>query len=152
MGGSRSIRRPILLTILMWFCALYALSAVLGVVAVATEFAPPMMGGMEVSREVWFTVAAPVIGVIAVLMALTALGLRWHRTWARWTCMCIWPFIMIAGVVAALLELIPWWLARQALIDAPVAGLIAAWLLFWSQQSVLYFYRIRQARGGSFVR
>jgi hypothetical protein len=148
-GASRSIRRPLLLTILMWFSGLYAVGAVLGIGAVIADLAPTSMGGVEVTREHWLRVAAPIVAVIGALMALTGVGLRRHRPWARWTCMCIWPFIAVAGIAAASVDAIPWWLARQALIDATVAGAIAAWVLFWSNESVLYFYRIRQARGGS---
>lgn len=136
----------------MWFSGLYAIGAVIGIATVAAGFGTTSMGGMPVTREHWLDVAAPIVGVIAVLMGLTAVGLRAHRSWARWTCMCIWPFIAASGVAAAIVESIPWWLARQAVIDAAVAGLIAGWVLFRHRASVMYFYRVRQARGGSSYR
>jgi hypothetical protein len=151
-GGSRSIRRPLPLTIVMWFSGIYAIGAAVGIAVVALDVASPSMGGMPVSREFWLQLAAPLIGGIAVLMALTSLGLRRHRPWSRWTCICIWPLIAMTAIGAASQDMIPWWLARQALIDAAVVGAIATWLLFRYRESVLYFYRVRQARGGSVFR
>lgn len=147
-GGWRSIRRPIPLTILMWLSGIYAVGAVLGIVAVATGLGSPSMGGMQVTREEWVEVAAPLVGATAVLMGLTSIGLRRHRPWARWCFMLIWPLIICTGVGMAWTGAIPWWLGRQALIDATAVGAFAAWLLFWSRGSLLYFYRIRQAAGG----
>ncbi len=147
-GGWRSIRRPLPLTILMWFSGIYAVGAVLGIVAVAIGLGSPSMGGMQVTPEEWLEVAAPVVGVTAVLMGLTSIGLRRHRPWARWCFMLIWPLIICAGVGMAWTGAIPWWLGRQALIDATAVGAFAAWLLFWHRGSLLYFYRIRQAAGG----
>lgn len=147
-GGWRSIRRPLPLTILMWFSGIYAIGAVLGIVAVATGLGSPSMGGMRVTREEWLEVAAPLVGATAVLMGLTSIGLRRHRPWARWCFMLIWPLIICTGVAMAWTGAIPWWLGRQALIDATAVGAFAAWLLFWYRGSLLYFYRIRQAAGG----
>ncbi len=147
-GGWTSIRRPLPLTILMWLSAVYAVGAVLGILAVAIGLVSPSMGGMEVTREQWLDVAAPLVAAIAALMVLTSVGLRRHRTWARWCFMLIWPLIIASGVGMASAGAIPWWLGRQAVIEATVAGLFSAWLLFRQRGSVLYFYRIRQARGG----
>lgn len=151
-GGWRSIQRPLPLTILMWFCALFAIGALIGVGAVGAGFGEPSMGGMFVSRELWLQVAAPLLSATAILMLLTSVGLRWHQPWARWTCMCIWALIAATGLAAGLAETIPWRLAQQAAINSCAFGAFFAWLLFWYGGSVLYFYRVRQARGGSFSR
>lgn len=136
----------------MWFSGLYAVSAAVGIAAVAWGFGSTSMGGMAVDREEWLHIAAPLIAAVAVLMAFTSIGLRWHQPWARWTCMCIWPLIAATAIALWLGDEIPWWLARQALIAASLVGAFLAWLLFWYRGSVLYFYRVRQARGGVLVR
>lgn len=136
----------------MWFCAIYALGALIGIGAVAAGLGSAWMGGMPVTREDWLEIAAPLIGMIAILMVLTTAGLRRHRVWARWSFMLIWPLIVVYAVAHASLGAIPWWLATKAIIDATGVGLFAAWLLFWQRGSLLYFYRIRQAGGGMTVR
>jgi hypothetical protein len=151
-GGWQSTRRPILLTILMWFSAVGAIGGVVWIGAVAAGVGGTAMRGKPVSREEWLAIAAPVIGVVAMLMALTSIGLRRHRPWARWTWMSIWPFIVIATIAAAVEDAIPVSLAWQAVIAASVGGALFAWALFRYHASVLYFYRIRQARSGSMFR
>lgn len=136
----------------MWLSGILACSAVALLVAVAFDPGPISIGGMAVTREFWLEVAAPLTGAIAVFSALTTIGLRRHRPWSRWSCMCIWPLIVATAIAAAMQDAIPSWIVRQAVIDAGVAAAIAAWLLFRYRESVLYFYRVRQARGGSLFR
>ncbi|MFN2475157.1 MAG: hypothetical protein ABR526_02305 [Chthoniobacterales bacterium] len=132
----------------MWFSLVYAIGAVLAIVAVADGMIAPSIGGIEVTREHWMEVAAPVCGSTALLMILTSVGLRWHQPWARWTFTLVWPVIAISATAWALLEEIPWSLATRAIMSAAAVGLFASWLLFRSRTVVLYFYRIRQANGG----
>lgn len=152
MGGSRTIRRPVAISLVMWFSLIMALGAVFTIVAVVEGMIPPSIGGTEVTRDHWMEIAAPVLGSTALLMALTAIGLRWHQPWARWTFTIVWPAIAISAAAFAVLEEIPWALATRAMLMATVVGLFVSWLLFRSRTAVLYFYRIRQSRGGSFSR
>jgi hypothetical protein len=127
----------------MWFCAIYAIGAILGIVAVALDLGRfvggDSMGGMAVSRGKWLTTAAPLVATVAVLMAVSAIGLWRHRRWARTTFMCIWPVIAIYGVLCGLVQAVPWMLAIRAVINAAVVGLISAWLFFRYHASVSYF-------------
>lgn len=148
MGGSRTIRRPIVVSLVMWFSVVYAIGAVLAIVGVTAGMVAPSIGGTEVTREHWMEIAAPVFGSTALLMILTAVGLRWHQPWARWTFTLVWPVIAISAAAGAILEEIPWALATRAIVSATAVGLFASWLLFRSRTAVLYFYRIRQAGGG----
>lgn len=148
MGGSRTIRRPIVVTLVMWFSVLYAIGAVLAIVGVTGGMIAPSIGGTEITREHWMEIAAPVFGSTALLMILTAVGLRWHQPWARWTFTLVWPVIAISAAAFAILEEIPWSLATRAILSAMIAGLFASWLLLRSRTAVLYFYRIRQGGSG----
>src|SRR5207248_11332890 len=131
-------KRPIALSILMWFAALYACGAVVGLVIEIAGFGSYAIGGIPVDRHQWLTVAAPLIGAIAMLMAVTAIGLRCHRRWARSVFMCIWPLIALYGLISGLVHTVPWSLAWRAVIDATVVGLIAAWILYRHRPSVEY--------------
>jgi hypothetical protein len=148
MGGSRTIRRPLILSIVMWFSIGYAIAAVAAVVGVAAGMIAPSIGGTDVTREHWMEIAAPIFGSTALLMILTGVGLRWHQPWARWTFTLVWPVIAASAAAGALLVEIPWSLATRAILSATAVGLLASWLLFRSRTAVLYFYRIRQAGGG----
>ncbi len=148
MGGSRTIRRPFALSIVMWFCLVFAAGALLAIAGVATGMIAPSIGGTQVTREHWMEIAAPVFGATALLMILTGVGLRWHQPWARWTFMLVWPVIAASAATGAILGEIPWPIATRAVLSALVVGLFASWLLFRSRTAVLYFYRIRQAGGG----
>jgi hypothetical protein len=131
--------RPLVLTIVMWFSGIYALGGVIGLGLAVAGAAPYSIGGLPVSREQWFRVAAPLISGIVVLMGATSFALHRHRPWARITFMSIWLIIILDATVCALLQAIPWSLAVRAFIDAGLVGLIAAWAMFRHQPSVAYF-------------
>ena len=101
------------------------------------------IGGTPVNRHQWLTVAAPLIGAIAALMAATAIGLRCHRRWARSVFICIWPLIALYGLISGAVHTVPWSLAWRAVVDATVVGLIAAWVLYRHRPSVEYFRSIQ---------
>ena len=139
------MKRPPALTILMWFCATYAIGAVFGIGAVIVDLGRYIggysMGGMPVSREQWLTIAAPLVATIGAFMAATALALKRHYRWARMTFMCIWPTIIAYGIGSAIVGAIPWTLALHALVDAALVGAIAGWLLFFYKPNRAYFDR-----------
>src|SRR5437773_11268511 len=101
------MKRPIALSILMWFAALYACGAVVGLVIEIAGSGSYAIGGMPVDRHQWLTVAAALIGAIAALMAATAIGLRRHRRWARRVLMCIGPLIPLYGLIAGHVHAVP---------------------------------------------
>ena len=138
-----SVKRPIALTVLMWFAALYAFGAVAGLIIEIAGLGRYSIGGIPVSPHEWLIVAAPLIASIAALMAITAIGLRGHRPWARTVFMCIWPLIAVYGLISGVLHTVPWSLAWRAVIDATVVGLIAAWILYYHRPSVEYFRSIQ---------
>jgi len=129
------MKRPLGLTILMWFCVIYALGAGLGIGAAVFDLGRFVggysIGGMRVTREQWLTIAAPLVALIAILMGATAFGLKQGRPWARVVFMTVWPLIAIYGIACAFLGAVPWTLGLRAVIDATVVGVFAAWLLFW---------------------
>ena len=134
------MKRPVVLTIVMWFAVLYAIGSLAGIVAAIFGLSEHyMIGGIHVTRQRWLTVAAPLVAMVAVLMTLSAVGLWRHRMWARTTFMCVWPLIAIYGVVCGLVQAVSWTLAIRAVINAAVVGLISAWLFFWYRASVSYF-------------
>lgn len=133
----------------MWFTGIYAAGAIIGIGAAALGVSQYSLGGMPVSREKWFHVAAPLIAVIATLMGATCLGLRQHRRWSRPIFMAIWPVIILDALVCGLWHAVPWPLAIRAVIDASIAGMIAAWVVFGHEPSRKYFSRIKAGRPGS---
>ncbi|HST31735.1 MAG TPA: hypothetical protein VLK27_12945 [Chthoniobacterales bacterium] len=137
------MKRPRALTILMWFCLIYAIGAGFGIGAAIADLGRYVggysIGGMPVSREQWLTIAAPLVATIALLMAATALALRREYRWARITFMCIWPTIIAYGIGCAIIGAVPWKLGLRALVDAAVVGAVAGWLLFFYKPSVAYF-------------
>ena len=137
------MKRPRALTILMWFCAIYAIGAVIGIVAVFLGLGrfdgTYSIGGIAASRETWLKVAAPLVAMIAFLMGATAVALKNHRPYARTTFMLIWPLIIIYGVTCAIIQAVPWKLGLRAVIDATFVGAIAGWLLFKYKPSRFYF-------------
>lgn len=143
------MQRPRALTILMWFCSVYAAGAIIGIFAVLFDLGRFVggysIGGMSVSREKWLTTAAPLVATVALLMAMTAIGLKRHRPWARKVFMCIWPIIILYGIGTAFVGAVPWSLGIRAVIDASVVGAIAAWLLFGSKNNRAYFAALCQS-------
>jgi hypothetical protein len=139
------MKRPLVLTVLMWFCAIYAIGAAFGIGAAIVDLGRYIggysIGGMPVSREQWLTIAAPLVATIALLMAATALALKCHYRWARTTFMCIWPTIVAYGIGCAIIGAVPWMLALRALVDATVVGAIAGWLLFLYKPNRAFFER-----------
>jgi hypothetical protein len=139
------MKRPRVLTVLMWFCATYAIGAAFGICAAIFDLGHYIggysIGGLPVSREQWLTIAAPLVATIAVLMAATALALKRHYPWARTTFMCIWPIIIAYGICCAIIGAIPWTLALRALVDATFVGAIAGWLLFLYKPDRAFFER-----------
>ena len=137
------MRRPIALTILMWFCAVYAIGAGFGIVAVFFDVGRLVggysIGGMPVTRAQWLTIAAPLVAAIAILMAMTAIGLKQHSARSRLVFLAIWPLIIFYGIACAILGAVPWSLGGRAVVDAAVVGLLAAWLLFRHKPSRDYF-------------
>jgi hypothetical protein len=133
------MKRPLALTILMWFAGLYSCGAVIGLAVEIAGFGRYSIGGMPVTRHQWLTVAAPLIAAIATLMGLTAIALYRHRRWARSVFMCIWPLIAIYGLISGAVHTIPWSLAWRAVMDASVVGLIVGWLLYRHRPTVDYF-------------
>ncbi|PZR77233.1 MAG: hypothetical protein DLM73_00260 [Chthoniobacterales bacterium] len=139
------MKRPRVLTVLMWFCAIYAIGAAFGIGAAIVHLGRYIggysIGGMPVSRAQWLTIAGPLVATIAVFMAATALALKRHYRWARTTFMCIWPIIIAYGIGCAILGAIPWTLALRALVDATFAGAITGWLLFLYKPDRAFFER-----------
>jgi hypothetical protein len=137
------MQRPRALNILMWFCAIYAIGAFFGMVAVITDLGRFLggysIGGMAVSREKWLTTAAPLIAIVAIFMGVTAIGLKGNRYWPRAVFICIWPIIIVYGIGSALLHAVPATLGLRAVIDASCVGAIAVWLLFVYKPSRSYF-------------
>ncbi|MEP6604399.1 MAG: hypothetical protein ABJB69_10675, partial [Spartobacteria bacterium] len=135
--------RPRALTFLMWFCAIYAIGAALGIVLVIVDLGRFVggysMGGMPVTRAQWLTIAAPLVATVSILMGLTAIALKCHRQWAGIPFMCIWPLIIIYGIGCALVGAIPWTLGLRAVLNATFVGAIALWLLFKYKPSRAYF-------------
>ncbi len=139
MKGPGHSRRPIVLTIVMWFAGLYAIGGAIGLGLAIAGVAPYSIGGMPVTRGEWFRIAAPLIAAIVLLMGATSVGLGRHRRWARLSFMSIWPLIIFDAAACAALRAIPWSLAFRAFIDAGLVGLLAAWALFRHSPSVAYF-------------
>lgn len=137
------MQRPRILTVVMWFAGIYAVGAILGVAAMTAGFGEPTMGGIPVSRNLWLRVAAPLLGIVALLMGLTSAGLHRHRAWARRPFMCIWPLIAFYGLGWGLAGAIPWSLAMRAVIDATLFGALAGWILFRHQPSIEYFEALK---------
>jgi hypothetical protein len=137
------MKRPIALSILMWFAGVYLCGAVVGLAIEIEGFGNYSIGGMPVTRHQWLTLAAPLITIIAVLMGLTAVGLRHHRRWARNIFMWIWPLIVIYGLICGVGQAVPWSLAWRAVIEASIVGLISAWLLYRYRPSAEYFKALR---------
>lgn len=137
------MNRPLALNILMWFCAIYAIGAVLGVSAAIFDLGRFVggysMGGIRVTREHWLVIAGPLVAAIAALMGATAFALKRYRAWARITFMAIWPLILVYGIGCAVLGAVPWTLGLRAVIDATVVGALAAWLLFCHEPSRRFF-------------
>ncbi len=83
------MKRPRSLTILMWFCALYAIGAAIGIIAVLLDlgrfFGGYTIGGMTVNRGTWLRIAAPLVAMVAFLMGATAFALKHGRPSARIT-------------------------------------------------------------------
>ena len=142
------MNRPLALNILMWFCVIYAIGAVLGIAAAIFDLGRFIggysIGGMKVTREQWLVVAGPLIAVIAILMGATALALKRHRACARITFMAIWPLILVYGIGCAVLGAVPWTLGLRAVIDATFVGAVAAWVLFKYKRSRTYFAELRR--------
>jgi disulfide bond formation protein DsbB len=132
----------------MWFCAMYAIGAVIGIIAVFLDLGRLLggysIGGMPVSREKWLEIAAPLVAMITFLMGATALALKKHRSHARIIFMLIWLLIIIYGVTCAVIHAVPWKLGLRAVIDATFVGAIAAWLLFKYKPSRTYFAELRR--------
>jgi hypothetical protein len=138
------MKRPLVLTIVMWFAILYTGGAAVGIAAALLGFGHHYaVGGFPVTRVQWLRIAAPLIGIVAILMGASAIGLWRHRRWARSIFMCIWPVIAIYGLTSGFLHAVPWSLAWRAVIDATVVGLVAAFLFFRHRPSVLYFQQAR---------
>ncbi len=137
------MNRPLALNILMWFCAIYAIGAVLGVSAAILDLGRFVggysVGGMRVTREHWLVIAGPLVAAIAILMGATAFALKRYRAWARIAFMAIWPLILVYGIGCAMLGAVPWTLGMRAVIDATLVGAIAAWLLFCRKSSRRFF-------------
>jgi hypothetical protein len=135
--------RPFALNILMWFCAIYAIGAVLGIGVAMLDLGRFIggysIGGMRVTREHWLVIAGPLVASIAILMGATAFALKRHRAWTRITFMAIWPLILVYGIGCAVLGAVPWTLGLRAVIDATLVGAIASWLLFKYKPSRQYF-------------
>lgn len=144
------MKRPLFLSILMWFAGIYAVGAVLGIFAVVFDLGRLTggysMGGMAVSREAWLHIAAPLVATVALLMGATAIGLKNGRRWSRITFICIWPVIVFYGIAAAFFDAVPWALGTRAVIDASCVGAIAGWFLFAYKPSRSYFEAIRKLR------
>jgi hypothetical protein len=137
------MKRPRALAILMWFCATYAIGAVIGIIVVFVDLGRFIggynIGGMAVSRGTWLRIAAPLVAMIALLMSATALALKHGRPSARLTFMLIWPLIISYGVTCAIIHAVPWKFGLRAVIDATFVGAIAGLLLFKYTPSRFYF-------------
>ena len=118
----------------MWFSAAAAVTIIALISGIIIE--PPLGGG---TADAQARTAALLSSVLAVLLAMTAVGLIRHRSWARLPIMCISPLILIAAIGCGALGVIPATAALGVMLGAIFFGVGAAWLLFRHKPSVDYF-------------
>ncbi len=91
------------------------------------DIGPHIMGGEHVMREEWLHIAAPLVGVIGVLMALISYGFASQRAWSRHLVITIFILIIVYASILGALELIHHSIMWRAIINGTLFGGASVW-------------------------
>ncbi len=113
------------------------------------DIGPHIMGGERVTRGEWLHIAAPLVGVIGVLMALISYGLASQRAWSRHLVIAMFGLIIVYASILGVLNLIHHAIMWRAIINASVFGGASAWYFYFKPNVVAYFLELKDRQSRS---
>src|SRR5713101_5487475 len=119
-NGSPPVIVPFLIRVSTWLAALASVAMYLSIFLAIYDIGPTMIGGERVTRAEWLHIAAPLVGVIGVLMALISYGFASQRAWSRHLVIAMFSLIIIYASVLGALNLIHHTIMWRAIINGAV--------------------------------
>jgi hypothetical protein len=141
------LKKPFAIRLLTWFAALASVAMYLSILLTIYDIGPHIMGGERVTRDEWMHIAAPLVGVIGVLMAFISYGFASQRAWSRYLVIAM-PILIIAYAVATgALNLIRPVIMWRAIVNASILGGVSLWYFYLKPNVVAYFRDLEGSSG-----
>ena len=134
-----NLKPPVAIRVLTWFAALASAGMFLSILLAVCGIGPTMMGGERVTRTEWLHIAAPLVGIIGVLMAFISYGFASQRAWSRHLVMTMSILIIGYAIAVGALNLIHRAIMWRAIINATVLGVVSAWYFYLKPNVAVYF-------------
>jgi len=133
------IKQPFAIRILTWFAALAAAGMYLSILLAVLDIGPHIMGGERVTRTEWLHIAAPLVGVIGILMAFIAYGFAERKRWSRHLVISMFALIILYASILGTLNLIHHAMMWRAIINGTLFGGASVWYFYLKPNVAAYF-------------
>jgi len=125
--------------LLTWCAALASGAMYLSILLAIYDIGPHIMGGEHVRRAEWLHIAAPLVGIICVLMTLISYGFASQRAWSRHLVITIFILIIVYASILGALELIHHSIMWRAIINGTLFGGASVWYFYLKPNVAAYF-------------
>ena len=133
------MKKPFAIRVLTWFATLASTGMFVSIVLAIVDIGPHLMGGETVTRSEWLHIAAPLVAMIACLMASIAYGLAARKAWSRHLVMAIFVLIIVYATVLGALNVLRHTIMWRAIVNASVFGCASAWYFYFKPNVAAYF-------------
>ena len=138
-------KQPFAIRILTWFAGLASAGMYLSIFLVFLNIGSARMGGEHVTRAEWLRIAAPLVGVIGILMALVCYALAFRRPWSRHVVIAMFGLIIVYATILGTGNLLRHSIMWRALINATALGCLSCWYFYLKPNVTRYFRKLNDA-------
>jgi hypothetical protein len=111
----------------------------LSILLVLLDIGPTSMGGERVTRTEWLRIAAPLVGTMGILMALTCYALATRKFWSRHVVITMFALIIVYATILGALNLLRHSIMLRAIINGTVFGCLSWWYFYLKPNVAQYF-------------
>jgi hypothetical protein len=128
--------------ILTWFAGLASVAMYLSILLAVYDIGPHIMGGERVTRGEWLHIAAPLVAVIASLMACISYGFAKEKAWSRHLVIAMFALIVVYASAFGALNLMHRAIMWRAIINGTLFGGAAVWYFYFKPSVADYFQQL----------
>ena len=144
--------QPFAIRVLTWFAALASAGMYLSILLAVMNIGPTIMGGERVARTEWLHIAAPLVGIIGVLMAFISYGFASQKVWSRHLVMTMSILILVYAIVTGALHWIRPIIMWRAIVNASILGGVSLWYFYLKPNVAAYFRDLKDRQSRSHER
>ena len=115
----------------------------LSILLAVLDIGPHIMGGERVTRTEWLHIAAPLVGVIGILMAFIAYGFAERKRWSRHLVISMFALIILYASILGTLNLIHHAMMWRAIINGTLFGGASVWYFYFKPNVAAYFRELK---------